>query len=50
MENVMHCSDSVESAEKEIALWFKEEELALKEFREVNESEKELKKGLKNSK
>jgi len=23
LENVMHCSDSVENAEKEIALWFK---------------------------
>lgn len=28
MENVVHASDSVESAGKEIALWFKEEEIA----------------------
>jgi nucleoside-diphosphate kinase len=27
MENVMHCSDSVKNAEKEIALWFKPEEI-----------------------
>ena len=27
MENVMHCSDSIENAEKEIALWFNENEL-----------------------
>jgi len=27
MENVLHCSDSPESAEKEIALWFNEEEI-----------------------
>jgi nucleoside-diphosphate kinase len=27
-ENVVHCSDSPESAEREIALWFKEDELA----------------------
>lgn len=27
MENVMHCSDSPESAEKEIALWFQPEEV-----------------------
>ena len=27
MENVMHCSDSIENAEKEIALWFKPEEI-----------------------
>lgn len=26
-ENVMHCSDSVDSAEREIELWFKSEEL-----------------------
>jgi len=26
-ENVIHCSDSVENAEKEIALWFKSEEI-----------------------
>ena len=26
-ENVIHASDSVENAEKEIALWFKEDEL-----------------------
>jgi len=28
LENVIHCSDSTENAEKEIALWFKKEELA----------------------
>lgn len=27
LRNIMHGSDSVESANKEIALWFKEEEL-----------------------
>ena len=27
-ENVVHCSDSVENAEREISLWFKPEELA----------------------
>ncbi|MFW5847170.1 MAG: nucleoside-diphosphate kinase [Nanoarchaeota archaeon] len=27
MENVMHCSDSEESAKKEISLWFKPEEI-----------------------
>jgi nucleoside-diphosphate kinase len=27
MENVLHCSDSLENAEKEIALWFKNEEV-----------------------
>jgi nucleoside-diphosphate kinase len=26
-ENVIHCSDSVDSAVKEIALWFKPEEI-----------------------
>ena len=26
-ENVMHCSDSPENAEKEIALWFKDDEI-----------------------
>ena len=28
LENVMHCSDSEENAEKEIKLWFDPEELA----------------------
>ncbi len=27
MENVLHCSDSVENAEKEISLWFKDGEV-----------------------
>jgi nucleoside-diphosphate kinase len=27
-ENVVHCSDSVENAEREVALWFKKDELA----------------------
>jgi nucleoside-diphosphate kinase len=26
-ENVIHCSDSIESAKREIALWFKKEEV-----------------------
>ena len=47
MENVMHCSDCLESAEKEISLWFKPEELALKEFEEVNESSEEITKEIK---
>ncbi len=42
MENVMHCSDSPENAEKEIALWFKPEELALKEFEQVNEGSEDI--------
>ena len=42
MENVMHCSDCLENAEKEIKLWFKPEELALKEFEEVNEGSEDI--------
>ncbi len=44
-ENVIHCSDSEKSAEKEIKLWFKPEELAERIYpiKEVVEKQKILK-------